>query len=266
MKLLDGEKIEMELKPAKMAFLKHYSVVILYFLLAYGLWRLFNWPSFDSFASQMPVSVSAVACVVSFAAIALLGFLLSLEFISRIPLVANLLLAALAIYTYTQVSMSFVLFFPLFSALCGIAALIAVTLYAGTHTYYITNERIIMKRSMLSRRSREIFYEKISDISVEQSVLGRIFNFGSIVPVTQSGFGLGSSGTFAGAEAGMGKRGFLGLFGGGSKSTQEPRVRSYYQLFGVENPYGVKDTIVRHMHDHSPIPYLNSIDEKLEKM
>jgi hypothetical protein len=265
-KLLDGEKIEMELKPSKMAFIKHYSAAVLYLVSAYALWRLFNWPSFTSFASEIPISIGALYSIIFFALFALLGFLLSLEFISRIFLIANLLLAAFAIYLHTTVSMHPVLFFTLFSASCGILVFIAVTIYATTHTYYITNERIITKQSFISRRSREIFYEKISDISIEQSLLGRIFNFGSVIPVTQSGFGLGSSGTFAGAGAGAGKRGFFGVFGGGSKSTQEPRVRSYYQLFGVENPYAVKDLIVKHMHAHSPIPYLSSIEDKLERV
>ncbi len=266
MKLLDGEKIEMELKPAKMAFVKHYSVAVLYVLLAYALWKLFNWSSFTSFASSLPISASAFGDIVFFAIFVLAGFLLSLEFMSRLPLVANALVAALGIYISTTLAIHFALFFPLFSVVCGVVVLIIVTVYADSHTYYITNERIIMKRSFISRKTREIFYEKLSDISVEQSVLGRIFNFGNVVPITQSGFGLGSTGTFAGAGAGGGSKGFFGVFGGGSKNTQEPRVRSYYQLFGVENPYRVKDTITKHVHEHSPIPYLSNIEEKLDKM
>jgi len=265
-KLLDGERIELELKPAKMAFIKHYSAALLYLILAYALWKLLNWSSFTSFASNLPISTKAFGSIVFFVLFVLAGFLLSLEFMSRLPLVANALAAALGIYISTWVAVHFALFFPLFSAMCGVALFIFVTAYANLHTYYITNERIIMQRSFLSRKTREIFYEKLSDISVEQSVLGRIFNFGNVVPITQSSFGLGSTGTFAGAGAGAGRKGFFGVFGGGSKSTQEPRVRSYYQLFGVENPYGVKDRIMKHIHEHSPIPYLNSIEEKLEKL
>jgi len=263
-KLLDGEKIEAELKPAKMAFAKHYSVAILCLLVAYALWRLFNWDSFISIASDASISAGILGCVIFFAVFVLAGFLISLEFISRTPLVASVAAAALAVYIYTQSSVNFALFFPLFSVVCAAIVFAAVTFYASIHTYYITNERIVMKRSFISSRSRDIFYEKISDISVSQSLLGRIFNFGSVVPITQSGFGLGSSGTFAGAGAGAGKKGFLGLFGGGSRSTQEPRARSYYQLFGVENPYRVKDTIIRHMHEHSPIPYLSKHRGKTE--
>lgn len=53
-------------------------------------------------------------------------------------------------------------------------------------TYYttelaITNKRVIAKFGLVSRTTIEINIQKIETIQVNQGILGRIFNFGSIV-------------------------------------------------------------------------------------
>lgn len=45
----------------------------------------------------------------------------------------------------------------------------------------ITNKRVIAKFGLISRETIEINLQKIESIRVNQGVLGRIFNFGSIV-------------------------------------------------------------------------------------
>ena len=45
----------------------------------------------------------------------------------------------------------------------------------------ITNKRVIAKTGLVQRRTMEMFLEKIESIQVAQSVLGRLFNFGSVV-------------------------------------------------------------------------------------
>ena len=44
----------------------------------------------------------------------------------------------------------------------------------------ITNKRIISKSGLIKRQTMEMFLEKVESIQVDQSILGRIFNFGSI--------------------------------------------------------------------------------------
>jgi len=46
--------------------------------------------------------------------------------------------------------------------------------------YGITNKRVIMKMGWLDRSSLEIFLEKIEAIYVDQSILGRILNYGTL--------------------------------------------------------------------------------------
>ena len=45
----------------------------------------------------------------------------------------------------------------------------------------ITNKRVIAKFGLISRSTIEINLQKIESIQVDQGILGRIFNFGSIV-------------------------------------------------------------------------------------
>lgn len=45
----------------------------------------------------------------------------------------------------------------------------------------ITNKRVIAKTGLIQRRTIEMFLEKIESIQVDQSVMGRMFNFGSVI-------------------------------------------------------------------------------------
>ena len=53
-------------------------------------------------------------------------------------------------------------------------------IYATTELA-ITNKRVIAKTGLIQRRTIEMFLEKIESIQVDQGVLGRLFNFGSVV-------------------------------------------------------------------------------------
>ena len=50
----------------------------------------------------------------------------------------------------------------------------------------VTNKRIIAKSGLIQRNTTEMFLEKVESIQVDQGILGRIFDFGSI---TVSGTG-----------------------------------------------------------------------------
>lgn len=263
MKLLDGEKVEMELKPAKLAFIKHYLCSIVYLLIAGLLWYVFSSSGFLDIASKISLSYKVFGALIFSAFYLVSGFVIALGFIHKVPFFANIALVIIGLCLFFHFNFESVFFFPAFSVICAAISFLIVTLYAGSHTFYITNERIILKKRFIQRDSREIFYEKISDVSLHQGIFGRIFNFGNVVPVTQSGFGMGSSTSFAGAGASTGKKVRFGIFGGGAKSIDEPRSRTYYQLFGVENPNGVKDQVIKHMHAHSPIPYLERMEKGL---
>jgi len=47
--------------------------------------------------------------------------------------------------------------------------------------YVITNRRILMKVGFIRRKSLEIFLDRVEGIYVEQGIIGRVLNFGTII-------------------------------------------------------------------------------------
>ncbi|PNX48469.1 MAG: hypothetical protein BV456_09770 [Thermoplasmata archaeon M8B2D] len=109
-----------------------------------------------------------------------------------------------------------------------------VELYRRSHKYIISNQRITFKGGIITKEERTLRYDKISDINAKQGIIGQIFGFGTIIPISQSGFGLGADKTFAAGGVQLGeKKAKLFGFAGGEKELQTPRARSYYELHGV---------------------------------
>lgn len=62
----------------------------------------------------------------------------------------------------------------------GFLALIPPVIDYGTSEFGVTNRRVIIKVGFLRRRTLELLLRHVEAISVEQSVMGRILNYGSI--------------------------------------------------------------------------------------
>jgi uncharacterized membrane protein YdbT with pleckstrin-like domain len=58
-----------------------------------------------------------------------------------------------------------------------------------TTEIFVTTKRVIFKRGWISRNTVEINLNRVEGLDVNQSILGRIFNFGT---VTVRGTGIGS--------------------------------------------------------------------------
>jgi len=145
---------------------------------------------------------------------------------------------------------------PYYTILVSIIGFLIVELYRRSHRYIISNQRIVFKGGVLTKQERTLRYDKISDINSKQGILGQIFGFGTIIPISQSGFGLGSDSSFAagGVQVGEKKAKFMGLFGGG-KEVQTPRARSYYELHGVHPYKDVKKTVEGLVQGSVIVPY-----------
>ena len=63
----------------------------------------------------------------------------------------------------------------------GLLFLIVAAVRYFTTELAITNKRVIAKFGLVSRSTIEINLQKIESIQVNQGILGRIFNYGSIV-------------------------------------------------------------------------------------
>jgi uncharacterized membrane protein YdbT with pleckstrin-like domain len=47
--------------------------------------------------------------------------------------------------------------------------------------FAVTNKRVIFKEGFVYRRTAEMFLSKVESVGVDQTILGRIFGYGSIV-------------------------------------------------------------------------------------
>jgi len=64
--------------------------------------------------------------------------------------------------------------------LLGIIGLIRAWVKRSTTEIAVTDSRVIVKVGLLSRRTMEMNMNKVESVIVDQSILGRMFNFGSI--------------------------------------------------------------------------------------
>lgn len=72
-------------------------------------------------------------------------------------------------------------FIFLFAFGLGLVFWIIVYIKYKTTELAITNKRVIAKFGFISRRTIEINIQKIESIQVDQGILGRIFNYGTLV-------------------------------------------------------------------------------------
>jgi uncharacterized membrane protein YdbT with pleckstrin-like domain len=84
----------------------------------------------------------------------------------------------------TQFSGDVTLGFWAAAALCGLLALASwarAAIRRATTELAITDRRVIYKSGLLSRHTLEMNRSKVESVDVDQSILGRMFSFGTIV-------------------------------------------------------------------------------------
>ncbi|HHV00549.1 MAG TPA: PH domain-containing protein [Bacteroidales bacterium] len=73
----------------------------------------------------------------------------------------------------------------------SLKSIFTFTMYAGfkrwLSEFVITNRRIVIKEGFIARRTFEMNLSKIETVNVDQSVLGRILNYGSITIIGTGG-------------------------------------------------------------------------------
>ena len=72
----------------------------------------------------------------------------------------------------------------------GVLGMLIGVVRRNAFTYLITDSDVVVQRQLLRRSVRRIPFSSISDVQVSQSIVGRLANYGDIVPVTKSGYGL----------------------------------------------------------------------------
>jgi membrane protein YdbS with pleckstrin-like domain len=231
---LKNEQIERVLSPHPLSFMKLQSLCL--FLIIWGI--VVGWLTLFSEYTELFAAYEFFPTPILLwgAVLLLFGVIISLItvrwslFFMYLGIFA---LGLLLMWSYNWIETSGI-FIPFYSIAMSIVGFLMVELYRRSHRYIITNLRIIFSGGVITKRERTLRYDKISDINTEQGILGQIFSFGTITPISQSGFGLGSDQTLAagGMQFGGKKAKFFGLVGGG-REVQTPRARSYYELHGV---------------------------------
>jgi membrane protein YdbS with pleckstrin-like domain len=252
--LLKNEKIEKQLSPHPLSFMKYQSLCI--FLIVWGVvtaWviNVSEWQS--TFADNFLLTLFFWG----------IGLLLAGVVASLITVRWSIFFLYLAIFAsgtgivfWLGMQENMGLFAPAYTIIVSIFGFLAVELYRRSHKYIISNQRIVFKGGIITKEERTLRYDKISDVNAKQGVLGQIIGFGTIIPISQSGFGLGADKTFAGGGVQLGAK-KTKLFGlaGGEKEVQTPRARSYFELHGVY-PYKEVKKLVEQMVQGSVItPY-----------
>lgn len=254
--LLKGERIERILSPHPLSFMGLQSIWL--FILIFGiiLWWAVNFSQYSNLFNSWIVVLS-----LWWAGMVLAGVTISLVSIRWRFFFLYVILASLGTFLawkfdFLKNGTSVSLFILMYSIFISAIIFLGVYIFVRSHRYVLTDYRIILRGGVLRKRERTLRYDKITDVDGSQGILGQIFDFGTIIPITQSGFGLGSDQTFAagGVEA-KGKR--LGIFGfaGGAKEVKTPRARTYYELHGVYPYKEVRKLLEELIQGHVITPY-----------
>ena len=110
----------------------------------------------------------------------------SLNWILYLPGLA-VMLVALALYTVT--SNGFLHFVAALGGLVGLFLLARAWFEWWTTEIAVTDRRVIYKTGSISRKTTEMHMDKVESVDVDQSVLGRILDFGDVI-VRGTGSGL----------------------------------------------------------------------------
>lgn len=92
----------------------------------------------------------------------------------------------------------------LWLALFGLAGLLSAELYRRSHRYIVTNARIFTHAGIFAPDERTVPLAKVTDLELDRHIIGHIFRYGTVIPLTASGVGMGTD--FAAVSGTAGKQ------------------------------------------------------------
>jgi hypothetical protein len=207
--------------------------------------------------SYSPVAAWVVALIVSAALVSVLK--ISFKWVG---LMAALGLVSVGLSYYFQLPPEASYHFGI---LLSLVAMSFVEVYRRAHRFYITDRRIVTEVRFGGVKRNELSFDKINNIVLDQDLIGSLFDFGTIIPVTASGLGMGSdiSAVSVGTQGQLGGIPLNAQVTGG-RTVQTPRVRSMYGLFGVTKPEEVQKIVSERLHDFIQAPYLKKMTNQLD--
>jgi len=273
--LLHGEEVEEILRPHPLSFLRHHIIAVYLIIVAVTLYRLYSHlqanlntlgflGSMFNFVTGMPAP-GAILLTVFWVVLIVSGILIGLLWVSKMPLICLVGLGATG--TFLELYYHYPAFTKLWVLIIAAAlGIVLIELYRRSHRYFITNYRIITRKGFIHREERDLIYDRITDVYVNQSLLGRIFNFATVIPITASGFGMGEEMVMAGVHTASSRGGgMIGIGAGGGKGVKRPRAATYFSFYGIPKPGRVRGLIFSRQLQAREAPILRRIEELLKE-
>jgi len=256
------EELKLVVHPHPLAFWKYDALATVYLISAGFLVLIFGF-----LQTNVPVTVAVpyLQLGVWWLVLIVPSIIAGLLWVTKQPLVYSGLVAVIG--TVLGLWTSSISMLPVLLGASSLLAIVLVEFYRRGHRYFVTNHRLILsKRAFASSTIRETYYDRISDLVISQGMLGRIFDFGTIIPVSQAGLGTGQD--LAGAAVGLaGSKRPVAVGAGvfGAKGTTMPRAATYYSLYGVPKVKEVHTLISDLIESYSEAPILNKIEKLMEQ-
>ena len=282
--LLRGEELKMQLKPHMFSFFHLYLTFFLLLIWAYVIYDFFNsdkfsdFPGYDTIEAVFQNSEVLAGAIIWSFGLFLVGFVARYFFMDSgghgiFRLYSGVALFGIIVMAYHGYSdmtdtMGFGRWFiPGLTAVVGLLGLFSVDFYRRSFTYYLTDNRIVLQSSFLMNRSeRQVRYNHIEDIKMEQGIFGTIFSYGTVLPLTGSGLGTGTDESMVIGGTGTEVKGMsLGIGGAARNSSRSVRHNPHDCLFGVSSPSKVRDLITEHIQSDTGVEHLKQIKELLGK-
>lgn len=282
--LLKEEEMKMQLKPHALSFFHLYIIFFLLLIWAYVIYDFFDAKKFEEFPGyeyikNLPFVTDVLAGVIIWSlGLFFVAFLARYLFMdsggrSISFLYSGVAILGIGVLSYHSWKMDDTTdfgrwFIPGITAAIGLLGLLSVDAYRRSFTYYLTDNRIVLQSNFLmNRNERQVRYNHIEDIKMEQGIIGTIFGYGTVLPLTGSGLGTGSdeSMIIAGSSADVKGLGSIGMIGGARASSKRTRHNPNDCLFGISNPSKVRDLITENIQSDTGVEHLKNIKELLSK-
>jgi len=287
----EGEWIR--LRPHPLSFLHLYAMSL--FLVIWGIFLhwLFNsssqWTDIQGRMSDLPLSdfLSDSALSIGeasggtalwFIGLLIVGFIASHLWIDRggykffgillgIGLIGIGVIAYMAKYHSDDVAEFYEWFLPSMSIAMGAIGFFGIDYYRRGFKYTLTNLRIVIAKKFITLDERIVRYNHVEDVKVNQSLIGRMFGYGHVIPLTGSGIGTGMDESIAVGGVGKEVEGVnVGMAGGTKTGVRKAKPSPGDCLFGVSGPIKIRGIISRYIQENTGVSVAKRQEDTLGRI
>ena len=258
-----NEKVVAELSPHPLAFAGVITLWIYTLVIAAVTWAYSS--KISSHVNSTPIIGKFLAPYAPYVLLSLAIFIAFLIYsiikISWRHVFIALLITVVPFMLYNYFHIRLWYMFPTLMALSALA-LVLIDLHRRAHKYVITDRRIIFSyKGPFKTVRRDLVYSRITDLVLEKSLLGKLLDFGNIIPITSSGIGSGEDLSAAVVGVGGGGKVSVGAAVIAGRGVKVPRSRSFYILYNVPHPNKVYEAIIEAVKGSEEAPYLRKLSE-----